>query len=731
MTHTPFSSGTPPQRELSLAQPKASGINRQAVVARHAVRITAPNPEHVLTVGNGDFAFSADITGMQTFTDYHDARAAMAGGGVAVNTATMSSWGWHEMPNPGDYTLEDAMSHYETSRGPVSYPDKYDMQQAMRGELSDENKPGAWLHANPQRIDLGRLGLELRQTPGGAIENNPHALTAVHQELNLWTGLIESTFRYAGELVRVQTVTAPHSAAVGFRVRSSLLSDGRLTVSIRFPYASDGFFQTSDWDAPDRHTSVLTPQQAGRASILRQLDATSYRVDVDTNNARISQTDHPHYFRVESAKESLDIVAAFASDPTVPREWPTDYVGFEPLRQAAAQSWKRFWSSGAAIDAQGNADPRAQELERRAVLSQYLTAVNCAGVAPPQETGLITNSWQGKFHLEMHLLHAAHFATWGRPELLARSMPWYLSILGQARKTAARQGYPGARWPKHVGPNGRESPDPIGSLLIWQQPHPLYLLELLWNASCPQEREALAHAYAELVEDTATFMAAFTEERDGAYHLPAPIMPAQEFYDAATTENPTFELAYWWFGLEIAQRWRERTGQERIDTWTAIQDNLAQPHQQADRYAAVATEPYLRCDDHPSFLAAYGLVPPTPLIDPGRMEKSLRYVLNSWEWPSAWGWDFPVMAMTAARLGNPELAMDCLLRDEARNRHTAVGHNPQLGGILPLYLPGNGAFLAAVSLLAAENESGNGFPEDWNVKAEGFVPWPKAVEPRI
>ena len=28
----------------------------------------------------------------------------------------------------------------------------------------------------------------------------------------------------------------------------------------------------------------------------------------------------------------------------------------------------------------------------------------------------------------------------------------------------------------------------------------------------------------------------------------------------ATTFNPTFELAYWAFGLETAQRWRERLG---------------------------------------------------------------------------------------------------------------------------------------------------------------------------
>jgi hypothetical protein len=701
-------------------------IDRQTVVARHAVTLTAADPQHVLTVGNGDFAYTADITGMQTFTDYHDAKAAMMRGQVAVNTATMSSWGWHEMPNPEGYLLDDAMSRYDTARGPVSYPDRYDMEQAMRGQVTEENKPGAWLHANPQRIDLGRIGLQLRSTPGGDIETDPAALTGIHQTLDLWTGIIETSFRYAGELVRVQTAAAPDSARVGFRISSQLLLDGRLTASVRFPYASEGFFQTSDWDSPARHTSVLTFGGSGSASVLRQLDKSSYRVDLDTNGADITASVEPHHFTITTAQSTLELVAEFIPDPTAPREQGTATIGFPMVRDASARSWKAFWTSGAALDFQGSSDPRAHELERRTVLSQYLTAVNSSGVAPPQETGLITNSWQGKFHLEMHLWHAAHFATWGRPALLERSMPWYLSILDQARATAARQGYPGARWPKHVGPDGRESPSPIGSLLIWQQPHPLYLLELLWHASGEDKQSTLVNDYAQLVHETATFMAAFTEERNGTFHLPAPVMPAQEFYDAATTEDPTFELAYWWWGLEIAQLWRERTGHARKEDWTKIQDNIVRPHTEGGRYTAVATEPYLRRDDHPSLLAAFGLVPPTPLIDPDQMEKTLLDVLETWDWPTAWGWDFPVMAMTAARLGKPDLAIDCLLKGEAKNQLSPVGHNAQMGGILPLYLPGNGSLLAAVSLIAAGSAtSPGGFPETgWTVKAEGFISWP-------
>jgi hypothetical protein len=704
-------------------------IDRHALVERHDVVLDAPHPEHVLTVGNGDFAFSADVTGMQTFTEYHDPVTAVRSGGAAINTATMTSWGWHEMPNPDGFVLDDAMTQYETSRGPVLYPDRHDMQAAMRGEVAEEYRAGAWLHANPQRVDLGRVGIELRADADGEVERDPAALTDVEQRLHLWSGLLESSFTYAGERVTVRTVAAPDDAVVAFRIESPLLRDGRARVTVRFPYASDGFFQTDDWDADDRHETGLVVHGPGRATVGRRLDDTTYAVELAAGRGAVEQ-DRPHGVTITAVDDVLELTVRWspgaAADPagsspggTLPR--------FDDVADGSATSWREFWTSGAALDLAGSTDPRAPELERRVVLSQYLTRVNCAGVMPPAETGLITNSWQGKAHLEMHFWHAAHFATWGRPELLGRSLEWYRTILPQAYATAVRQGYPGARWPKHVGPDGRESPDPIGSLLAWQQPHILYLLELVWRASDAARRTALLDQFGEIVHATATFMAAFPEERGDALHLGPPIMPAQEFYDARQTTDPTFELAYWWWGLEIAQRWRERAGHERHADWARVQDGLARPHTADGHYTAVASDEPMRRDDHPSLLAALGVVPSTPLVDHATMAATLADVLDDWQWPTAWGWDFAVMAMTATRLGRPDLAVDSLLRDEVKNRITAVGHNPQMGGILPLYLPGNGALLAAVSLMVTGADDGSpaGFPgEGWEVRAEGFVPWP-------
>ena len=41
--------------------------------------------------------------------------------------------------------------------------------------------------------------------------------------------------------------------------------------------------------------------------------------------------------------------------------------------------------------------------------------------------------------------------------------------------------------------------------------------------------------------------------------------------------------------------------------------------------------------------------------------------MKNWEWESTWGWDYPMTAMTAARLGEPEIAIEALLKDVQKN----------------------------------------------------------------
>ena len=44
-----------------------SKIDRKALVNRHNIVIKEPNNRTSLTVGNGKFGYTVDVTGMQTF----------------------------------------------------------------------------------------------------------------------------------------------------------------------------------------------------------------------------------------------------------------------------------------------------------------------------------------------------------------------------------------------------------------------------------------------------------------------------------------------------------------------------------------------------------------------------------------------------------------------------------------------------------------------------------------
>ena len=133
---------------------------------------------------------------------------------------------------------------------------------------------------------------------------------------------------------------------------------------------------------------------------------------------------------------------------------PASVVAIEQTKQ----HWRDYWAQGGIIDFSHCTDPRARELERRAVLSQYLLAVNCAGDTPPQETGLTYNSWFGKYHLEMVWWHQTQFALWGHPELLEHSLDWYFCAAPKAREIARRQGFDGLRWMKMTDLSAEEAP---------------------------------------------------------------------------------------------------------------------------------------------------------------------------------------------------------------------------------------------------------------------------------
>ncbi len=480
--------------------------------------------------------------------------------------------------------------------------------------------------------------------------------------------------------------------------------------------------QAADWEQPASHQSKLIGQTRNRVELHRTLDSDEYFVAIAWFGQASFSPQQAHHFLLTPSKEipRLEFIAAFSPRP-LNKSLPSVTSSFAE----SGEHWKRFWTEGGAIELAESRDPRAPELERRIVLSQYLTAIQCAGTMPPQETGLTVNSWHGKFHLEMHWWHAAHFALWNRVLLLEKSLGWYDSILPSARDRAKSQGYTGARWPKMVGPEGRDSPSPVGPLLIWQEPHPIVFAELCYQAH--PTRETLEH-YRSIVFESAEFMAsyAYFDPKTQRFVLGPPVIPAQENHPPRETWNPTFELAYWAYGLKIAQQWRERLGLKRNPDWDRVISNFS-PLPVRDRvFLAHENCPNTYTDrnfDHPSMLGALGMLPGDG-VDGETMRRTLHKVMKKWQWEKTWGWDYPLMAMTAARLGEPQLAIDALMMPTEKNRYLPNGHNWQRPN-LPCYLPGNGGLLYAVAMMAAgwrgaPSSHAPGFPSDgsWRVRWE-------------
>ena len=691
-------------RYVGSTEPTGGRIDRRALVTRHNIELSRPDPLTPRSVGNGEFAFTADITGLQTFPEFHE---------KGMPLGTQSQWGWHSLPNPERYDLSNVLDEYAVAGRKVPY--------AADGGFSGGYSPaGTWLRANPHRLHLGQIGLRLLKSDGS--EAGIEDLTDTAQSLDLWTGLLTSRFQFGGQPVYVETVCHPHRDLLAVRVESPLMEAGLLTIKVAFPCGSTEWRNAADWSQPNRHSTVGRVADNG-IELTRTLNGDRYHVRIAwSGGGQIEARSEQEYRITCRGRESVELVFAFSPVPI-----SDSLPDFQGVRMAAADHWRSFWSGGGAIDFSACTDPRAAELERRVVLSQYLTAIQCAGSRPPQETGLVCNSWYGKYHLEMHWWHAVHFALWGRVNMLERSLPWYESILPRARATAQLQGYQGARWPKMVGRDGRESPSRVGVFLIWQQPHPIYYAELCYRAR--KDRETLER-YRQIVFETAEFMASYPvwEEKNQRYILGPALIPAQESYgsDRARNLNPTFELAYWHWALDTAQKWRQRLGLDREPKWDQVMQRLSKPHVREGVYAGIETPPYTIYRDHPSMVAALGVVPATGLIDVETMKRTYDHVLARWDWPSTWGWDYPMLAMTAARLGEPEKAVDALFLDSQKNRYLANGHNYQ-SARLPLYLPGNGGLLTAVAMMAAgwdgcPDRQTPGFPDNgkWHVRWEGL-----------
>ena len=610
---------------------------------------------------------------------------------------------------------------------------------------------------------------------------------------------------------------AARDSAAG-ATRSQTAGPPPLALQLAFPFPTTGGLSTgANWSRsndPDHETTDVPHAVPNTARFYRRAHFDAYMVTCQYANVTVNRTPagtggasrkprsnsssspHVRWFTPNAHATSFQIVCTFdgnASSSHLNQRGPADgTMNARSAERRSIESWARFWTTGAALDLSKVPGADSKELERRVVLSRYLMRAMDAGPRPPQETGLVYNSWYSKHNQEMRYWHHAHWALWGRPDLIAESDGWYHSALQNATSYAAWQGFDGARWPKAVGKTTPELSDTlpstkaagaqrgnafywdwpvdIGLMLVWEQPHPILMSELQRRGCAAGQPTGcnvtqLVGKLFSLVEASAKFMASYTHlESDGAYHLGSPTACSEEGGEGLGGGGPegapnhvkdgTFELAYWQYGLRLANEWRVHAGLPVNSTWATIANNMQAPNVVVDpasgsavyNFHAGCTNPYdpsvassppaptqwkQWCpvlQSHPSMVAALGCVPPPLqrpqpgslstatitkehvqplpdavaklLINATIMNATLATILARWDWSVAMGTDYAQLAMTAMRLSRADIVPDILLwqRDNvtAANVYQSNGWN-NFASMFP-YFPANGGLLLAMAM---------------------------------
>ncbi len=207
-----------------------SPIDRQALVERNNPHITAIDTLASLTVGNGGFAYTVDVTGLQTFPEAYS---------KGVPLGTQSEWGWHSYPNPDNLRHEETLKDYDFGRGRQE-------PYAVQFNEDGRNKDAAnWYRINPHRLHLGAVGFA---------GMSADSITEIDQTLDMWKGEIRSNFKYNNTPVAVQTVCHPERDMIAATISNPALTP----VTIRFPYPTGGHSDDAcDWNKDDLHTTEI------------------------------------------------------------------------------------------------------------------------------------------------------------------------------------------------------------------------------------------------------------------------------------------------------------------------------------------------------------------------------------------------------------------------------------------------------------------------------------------
>lgn len=263
---------------LLFLAPTLAVINRRAVVARHSLLTSVANasmldPADVFTLGNGDFAFSVDATGLQTLNDTFATQR------PRLDLNTLSSWGWHSLPSqfPDTSDATRFLRSMNWSYLPTAVSASLNRTVPYLVGENNTSPNGGWTSSNPHRMGLGQLSLRV-VAPGDAPGDDPAAplaasLTDLTSELDTWAGGVTAAFT-----LHTSAGTSPFCAYAPEGRVVLACDDARATLSISFADygtahgACPSFVRNASCTSPNASAIVHAACDGQRSCVVEAVD---------------------------------------------------------------------------------------------------------------------------------------------------------------------------------------------------------------------------------------------------------------------------------------------------------------------------------------------------------------------------------------------------------------------------------------------------------------------------
>ncbi len=235
----------------------AAPIDRHALVARHDVVLTNFDAANPLSVGNGEFCFTVDATGLQTFPEAFEKTTPLG---------TLSDWGWHTSPNPNGWDIDQFQFKPYTN---LLRPRRSLCRRAA--ERADAGNQMAPRQSAPAASGADRFHLQARRRFAGDDERFERRPSK--------TGFVERRTQQPLP-IRRQAGGCGNGlrSEIGFSCRAceiAIGAIGRLANQIHFPYGT-GETVTADWSQPDAHETVFSQDKNNTGHFARKLDNDNY-----------------------------------------------------------------------------------------------------------------------------------------------------------------------------------------------------------------------------------------------------------------------------------------------------------------------------------------------------------------------------------------------------------------------------------------------------------------------